>query len=338
MPKYLDLTGLTSFKSKLDTTYAKKDDINIETATELDIDRLFRTKYTITSAIINGSASGDESIWMNETANVTITPSSGYVLPEAITVSGATYTYDGLTGVVSLSAATGAVTIDATCILELPVKGDIITLDGGTARYRVLKTNSSVVEVLALDDVANSAFNNSSVTTTFSDGSTGQKYENSTLDTYMNSTFYNLLSTNIKNAIIQKSITQSMYQRGSSEISGYDFAMTLFTSEIKWYKRTSQASVGNRYCYALDVDDVAEYLGAGSGSMVSCADFNNMFFEQTTVVENYVWLDSAYSGNAGNALQVFGDEGDIDYGSYKYSLVARPAFQVDLSKVSWSKE
>jgi len=220
----------------------------------------------------------------------------------------------------------------------MPSKGDIITLDGGTARYRVLKTNGNVAEVMALDDVAYTTFNNSSVTTTFSDGSVGQKYDNSYLDNYMNSTFYNSLSANIKAAIIQKAVTQSIYQFGSSEISGYDFAMTKIASGTIWYKRKGQVSVGNRYCYTLDLDDVAEYLGAGSGNTVSGADLNDMFFEQTTSIIKYVWLDSACSGGFVYAFYVYGGTGSVSYSSYTSSNVARPAFQVDLSKVTWTKE
>jgi len=346
MSKYLDLTGLTTFKSKLDETYAKKDDVDIETATELEINRLFRTEYPITTTITNGYAISDLSIWTNETAEATIIPASGYFLPEAITVSGAAYSYNHSTGIVSLSAATGAVTIVGECTPTIvpPNKGDIITLDSGTARYRVLKTNGTVAEIMALDNVTNLVFNNSSVTTTFSDGSTGQKYAGSNLDTYMNSTFYNSLSTNIKNAIVQKAITQSMYQYAftGAEIAGYDFAIAGLTSgnpHLYEYKRKGQVSVGNRYCYALDLDDIAEYLGAGNGNTVSGSDLNNMFFEKTTIVSKQVWLTSADSVYSADAFYVYGDDGRVHGYSYNHSSsAARPAFQVDLSKVSWSKE
>lgn len=312
---------------------------DIHTATDLEILRLFREECTITSNITNGSASGDSTIWTEETASVTIAANSGYSLPETITVVGASYTYDSTTGVVALSDATGNVIITATCPIhiDMPAKGDIIKLDNGTARYRVLKTHGNVAEVMALDD-ANSKFNNSSITTTFSDGSTGQKYEGSTLDNYMNSTFYNSLSANVKNAIIQKAITQSLYQYSSSEISGYDFAMTLITSETRWYKRKGEVSVGNRYCYALDVDDVAEYFGASSGNTISSADLNDMFFEQTTAISKDVWLDSACSGSSRSVFYVYGNFGYVFDYNCRSSYVARPAFQVDLTNLAWAKE
>lgn len=222
-----------------------------------------------------------------------------------------------------------------------PVKGNIITLDGGTARYRVLKINGNIAEVLALDDIGDSVFGDGT-TTTFSDGSTGQKYENSTLDTYMNSTFYNSLSSNIKAAIVQKAITQTMYQMSSAEIFGYDFAMTIITPgtrwRTRWYKRDGHVSVGNRYCYALDLDDVAEYLGAGSGNTVSGANLNDMFFEQTTAISKYVWLDSAHSDYSDSAFLVYGDIGCVYFDTYSPSHVVRPAFCIDLTNIDYTIE
>lgn len=71
--------------------------------------------YNITSQITNGTASGAVKIKENGHATVTITPSTGYKLPSAITVSGASYTYDSSTGEVVLSNPTGEVTITAVC-------------------------------------------------------------------------------------------------------------------------------------------------------------------------------------------------------------------------------
>ena len=71
--------------------------------------------YSITDSITNGTASGDSTIVENGTASVTIIPSSGYDLPSSVNVSGASYTYDSSTGVVSLSNPSGNVTISGEC-------------------------------------------------------------------------------------------------------------------------------------------------------------------------------------------------------------------------------
>jgi len=74
-----------------------------------------KTVYSITTTVTNGSYSGSTSIDAGGTATVTLTANSGYKLPTSITVSGATYTYNSTTGVVSLSEPTGNVTISCTC-------------------------------------------------------------------------------------------------------------------------------------------------------------------------------------------------------------------------------
>ena len=74
------------------------------------------TSYGITTTVTNGTFTGDTNIQIDGTATVTITPDQNYILPVVITVTGATYSYDYTTGVISLSNPTGSVTIDATCV------------------------------------------------------------------------------------------------------------------------------------------------------------------------------------------------------------------------------
>lgn len=76
------------------------------------------TVYTIAATVTNGTYSGDTSIAEESTASITISPSSGYVLPDSITVSGATYVYAKSTGLITLSNPTGDVTITATCPVQ----------------------------------------------------------------------------------------------------------------------------------------------------------------------------------------------------------------------------
>jgi len=75
--------------------------------------------YNITADITNGSSSGDLTIESGKTAEVTISASQGYALPETITVTNASYAYSSSTGIVTLSNPTGDVTITATCLEQL---------------------------------------------------------------------------------------------------------------------------------------------------------------------------------------------------------------------------
>lgn len=74
--------------------------------------------YNIYGSITNGQKHGDTTIGYGSTASVTIQPNTGYKLPLSqsdVLINGATGVYNPQTGVISLSAPTGDVTISATC-------------------------------------------------------------------------------------------------------------------------------------------------------------------------------------------------------------------------------
>ncbi|MBQ9416778.1 MAG: hypothetical protein IJU20_08080 [Clostridia bacterium] len=74
-------------------------------------------EYTATFIITNGSHNGVPVIKEGGSQTFTITPQEGYGLPETIAVSGADYTYNNETGVVTISNPTGNVTVSATCVV-----------------------------------------------------------------------------------------------------------------------------------------------------------------------------------------------------------------------------
>ena len=78
------------------------------------VDDIF-INYTITTTVTNGSYIGSTVINKVKTANITVSASSGYVLPNSINVLGAEYTYDSTTGIIILTNPTTNVTIDVVC-------------------------------------------------------------------------------------------------------------------------------------------------------------------------------------------------------------------------------
>lgn len=70
--------------------------------------------YNITTTVTNGTYSGDTTI--TDTATVTITANTGYTLPDSVTVTGASQTWNKETGTLTLSNPTGNVTVEAVCI------------------------------------------------------------------------------------------------------------------------------------------------------------------------------------------------------------------------------
>lgn len=91
--------------------------------------------HTIAKNVTNGTASGATTITEGQTATVTITPNTGYHLPDTVTVTGAQHTYAKDTGVITLSNPTSDVTITATCPSDAPVATDFATDPWSTINY-----------------------------------------------------------------------------------------------------------------------------------------------------------------------------------------------------------
>ena len=76
--------------------------------------------YSITNNLTNCTASGVSTITEGGIATVTISANSGYELPDAITVSGASYSWDNSSGTVTLSNPTSNVTVTAVAVVAKP--------------------------------------------------------------------------------------------------------------------------------------------------------------------------------------------------------------------------
>lgn len=71
--------------------------------------------YSITATVTNGTATGANVIHTGETVALTISADSGYNLPDTVTVTGASQTWNKETGTLTLSNPTGNVTVTAVC-------------------------------------------------------------------------------------------------------------------------------------------------------------------------------------------------------------------------------
>lgn len=95
------------------------------------------------------------------------------------------------------------------------VKGDLLNIDldgNGGKQYRVLNMSGNVAKLLSMNDISTSqVYNSTNKTGTFTNGTTGQLYAGSDLDTYLNTTWYNTLTDIAKVAIVPESRTQYMY-------------------------------------------------------------------------------------------------------------------------------
>ena len=85
------------------------------------------TVYSISVAATGCTASGSSTIAEGKTATLTVTAADGYALPEAVTVTGASYTWDKATGVLVLSSPAGEVSVTITAIKEAELEIYTIT-------------------------------------------------------------------------------------------------------------------------------------------------------------------------------------------------------------------
>ena len=234
--------------------------------------------------------------------------------------------------------------------IKMPVKGDAITMDLGTTAafgtnntYRVLKMNGTQAFVVALYDYQ--------MYTTFGDSGT---YAGSTLDTLLNTTFYNALNDEAKAAIIPQVISQT-YQTNSTTKpnSEYDFYLasscnTFFgSSNTCYFTIDKTVEIGERYVYALDITDLAEY-----DNDMTADELKQLFNFQSSTFnsrELYVhpWLRSVatnfgtgYLWNVssnGNTLESQGYyQIKVEYDGKINFYTPRPAFVIDLSKVDFT--
>lgn len=224
--------------------------------------------------------------------------------------------------------------------VSYPNKGDLINIEG--KQYRVLKTNGSVAEVLAMYNATNSQkFDTKSSYTNI--------YANNALDIYCNQTFYNSLSTAMQNAIVSKDFRQDswVWDGGTSAIANYvgtgrggkyHYTMSLMSM--------AYGDLISRKCYVLSVQDVIDYFEVTTSmntTNTTLTDVNiwKMFWNQTTSPNNSEsqWLRSAYvDPSEDGAVVTLESSGELNYSYASDSYPVRPAFQIDLSKVAWTKQ
>ena len=128
---------------------------------EISYTPVLPTVYSIVSNLTNCTASGANTIVEEGTATITISANNGYKLPDTISVSGASYTYDKFSGTVTLSNPVSDVTVTIVATeIELPYTNMIpnsINADGtqyvgtnGEDGYKTgYRLNSSGVETAA---------------------------------------------------------------------------------------------------------------------------------------------------------------------------------------------
>lgn len=232
----------------------------------------------------------------------------------------------------------GGTGYDITFKSPMPVKGDLITmnLDGTERQYRVLSVNGNVCKVLGMWDDFTSKYNETSTTTTFG-STTAQKYEGSTLDTYLNTTWYNTLSTEAKNAIVPENVVQYCYQYydepNTPNTPTYTYQHQYDWSDYDNVDNVGNVTVGERNVFVLDLKDIYDYMGK---VCITSDELMTMFWNSTTKVSKYPWLRSSDADLYTRAWFVNGHFGNLSRFAVTRSYVVRPALNLDMSKIQYT--
>ena len=219
-------------------------------------------------------------------------------------------------------------------------KGSLVkmNLDGTERQYRVLSVNGNVCKVMGMWDDFTSVYNSTNATTTFG-STTAQKYESSTLDTYLNTTWYNTLSTEAKNAIVPENVVQYCYKyydepnTPNTPTYTYQYQYNWSDSDYDNVNNVGNVTVGDRNVFALDLKDIFDYFGK---VCITSNELMTLFFNQTTKVSKYLWLRSSVAGNSSSAWFVNGYFGNLNSSNVYNSNVVRPALNLNLNQIEFS--
>ena len=226
-------------------------------------------------------------------------------------------------------------------------KGSLVkmNLDGTERQYRVLSVNGNVCKVMAMYDTLTSAYNSTSTTTAM--GSlTVQKYEGSTLDTYLNTTWYNTLTSATKAAIVPENVVCDAWywdSTGDPDYTGTSGSSVPGTSNYTISKYAGGTlNIGNRNVFALGVQDVIDYLNDSSVQVDTTAILRNvniwkMFWnDEVSHSGKYLWLRSSFAGLSDRAWGVSGGDGYLSRSRVSNPYVVRPALNLNLNQVEFS--
>ena len=339
MAQFLDNTGLTTLTTLIKTDLSTlKPSACLVTLKASGWDATAKTQ-TVTVSGVSADEASCMIIPMPAVANQSAYNDAG-VNAVGQSADGVTFGCDSVPSVDLKVWVTWEKVVDKTPV-PLVYKGDILSMDldgKGAKQYRVLSMDGDVAKVVAMYDTLTSVYNSTSTTTTFG-STTAQKYADSTLDTYLNTTWYNTLKDNVKAAIVPENIVQHCYQyydqpnTPNTPTYTYQYQYNWSDSNYENANDVGNVTVGDRNVFALDLKDIFDYFGK---VCITSNELMTLFFNQTTAVSKYLWLRSSYAGGSNDAWSVLGDRGGLNVNDVYYSSVVRPALNLNLNQIEFS--
>ena len=346
MAEFLDNAGLTTLTTLIKTDLSTlKPSACLVTLKASGWDATAKTQ-TVTVSGVSADEASCMIIAMPAVANQSAYNDAG-VNPTAQAANSVTFGCDTVPSTDLKVWVTWESVVDKTPV-PLAVKGDILSMDldgQGAKQYRVLSMNGDVAKVVAMYDDLTSKWNNDISKTTTMGTLTVAKYEGSDIDTYLNTTWYNTLTSAAKAAIVPESVVCDAWYWGNT--GDPDYTGTYGTSvpgtsnyTISKYSGGT-LNIGNRNVFALGVQDVIDYLNDSSVQVDTTAILHNvniwkMFWNGEVSHYTYPWLRSSYADSSNYAWGVRGLNGYLIDDAVDNSSVVRPALNLNLNQIEFS--
>ena len=338
MAQFLDNTGLTTLTTLIKTDISTlKPSACLVTLKASGWDATAKTQ-TVTVSGVSADEASCMIIPMPAVANQSAYNDAG-VNAVGQSANGVTFGCDSIPSVDLKVWVTWESVVDKTPP-PLAYKGQILSMDlngNGAKQYRVLSMDGDVAKVVSMYNV-NSVYNSASKTTTFG-STTAQKYADSTLDTYLNTTWYNRLKDNVKAAIVPENIVQYCYKyydapdTPNTPTYTYQYQYNWYDSDYNNADNVGNVIVGERNVFALDLKDIFDYIGK---VCITSDELMTMFWNSTTKVSKFPWLRSSSADISPYAWAVAGNMSMLYYTDVTRSRVVRPALNIDISKIQYT--
>lgn len=220
-------------------------------------------------------------------------------------------------------------------------KGSLILIENKP--YRILKLNNNIAEVFAMyeyQEITDDMIGDSNT------------YDASAQDSLCNEKFYNSLSSQTRNAIVEKTFSQDAWvsktnaQTGAiaSYVSTWKNRMTLVNSkETQSLMNANYKPAITRNCYLISIQDVIDYFEVTTtmdetNTTFTADNINSKFFGSFIPhdsTRHKILFRSAYFGSKSQYLVLSPLIGRVSTTQFDIKSYVRPAFQVDLSKISF---
>lgn len=149
----------------------------------------------------------------------------------------------------------------------------------------------------------------------------------------------------MKAAIIDKTFNQDSWSASASGSAVYIGKYTKDSATHTYNASLSSATFGpsiTRHCYCISVQDIIDYLEVTTSitdSNTTLTDTNiwTMLWNNVNYSSSILWLSSAYSAMSGFVYTVLGNTGYLNGTMGIMSQGVRPAFQIDLSKIEYTR-